>query len=98
MTVSCLPRRKDGPEYNSFQPSDIFNAIGATVLVDGKIVDNPYANWSDFNSNLPHAEIAMFIPGTKHGTREVFEEKVLLIGCEATGAMEAMIAGGMSRR
>jgi phosphate transport system substrate-binding protein len=25
----------------------------------------------------------MFIPGTKHGTREVFEEKVLLVGCEA---------------
>lgn len=26
----------------------------------------------------------------------MFEEKVLLIGCEETGAMEAMIAGGMS--
>jgi hypothetical protein len=62
------------------------------VLVDGEIVDNPYTMWSEFNADLPAAEIAMaFIPGTKHGTREVFEEKVLLVGCEATGAMEAMI-------
>jgi phosphate transport system substrate-binding protein len=88
--------QKSGPAYEAFQPSDIFNAIGAKVLVDGKIVENPHNNWSDFNSTLPAAEIAMFIPGTKHGTREVFEEKVLLIGCEATGAMEAMIAGGMT--
>jgi phosphate transport system substrate-binding protein len=39
-------------------------------------------------------EIAAFIPGTKHGTREVFEEKVL-VGCEDTGAMEAMMEMGM---
>jgi phosphate transport system substrate-binding protein len=27
-----------------------------------------------------------FIPGTKHGTREVFEEKVMLAGCEMVGS------------
>ena len=86
----------DGPAFTAFEPTDIFNAIGAQVLVDGAIVDNPYETWSEFNSELPDAEIAMFIPGTKHGTREVFEEKVLLIGCEETGAMAAMIEGGMS--
>ena len=86
----------DGPAYTAFEPADIFNAIGAQVLVDGAVVENPYTSWTDFNGDLPDAEIAMFIPGTKHGTREVFEENVLLVGCEATGAMEAMIAGGMS--
>ena len=30
-------------------------------------------------------EILAFIPGTKHGTREVFEEKVILAGCESLG-------------
>jgi phosphate transport system substrate-binding protein len=37
-----------------------------------------------------------FIPGTKHGTREVFDTKVLLAGCEETGAFEAFktAAGG----
>jgi phosphate transport system substrate-binding protein len=88
--------QQSGPDFTAFEPSDIFNAIGAKVLKDGAIVDNTHTSWSEFNADLPDAEIAMFIPGTKHGTREVFEEKVLLIGCEATGAMEAMIAGGMS--
>ncbi|MBY5988782.1 MULTISPECIES: substrate-binding domain-containing protein [Roseovarius] len=88
--------QQSGPEFTAFQPADIFNAIGAKVMVDGEVVDNPHNSWADFNSDLPDAEIAMFIPGTKHGTREVFEDKVLLEGCEATGAMEAMMEGGMN--
>jgi len=86
----------DGPAFSAFEPADIFNALGSQVLVDGAVVDNPYTRWSDFNGNLPAADIVAFIPGTKHGTREVFEDKVLLEGCEATGAMAAMIASGMS--
>ena len=88
--------QQSGPAFTAFEPTDIFNAIGAKVLKDGEIVDNPHTNWAEFNADLPDVEIAMFIPGTKHGTREVFEEKVLLTGCEETGAMQAMIDGGMS--
>jgi len=88
--------QQSGPAFTAFQPSDIFNAIGAKVLKDGAIVDNSYNSWAEFNSDLPDVEIAMFIPGTKHGTREVFEDKVLLKGCEDTGAMKAMMDGGMS--
>ncbi|MBV2360947.1 substrate-binding domain-containing protein [Thalassococcus sp. CAU 1522] len=86
----------DGPAYDAFTPSDIFNALAPKVMVDGALVDNPYSKWNEFNADLPDAEIMAFIPGTKHGTREVFEEKVIAAGCEATGAMEAMIAAGMS--
>ncbi len=88
--------QKSGPAFTAFEPADIFNALGAKVLKDGKIVDNPYSNWAEFNSALPDVEIAAFIPGTKHGTREVFEEKVLAVGCEVTGALQAMIDRGMS--
>ena len=73
----------DGPAYTAFQPADIFNALGSKVLVDGAIVDNPHSQWADFNADLPAVDILAFIPGTKHGTREVFEDKVLLEGCEA---------------
>ncbi|MEY8883181.1 substrate-binding domain-containing protein [Donghicola sp. XS_ASV15] len=86
----------NGPEFTAFEPTDWFNALSPKVLVDGELVDNPYTMWNEFNAELPAAEIAAFIPGTKHGTREVFEEKVLAVGCEETGAMEAMIASGMS--
>ncbi len=88
--------QQSGPAFTAFQPSDIFNAIGGKVLKDGKIVENTYNSWAEFNKDLPDVEIAMFIPGTKHGTREVFEDKVLLKGCEDTGAMKAMMDGGMS--
>ncbi|WP_342071063.1 substrate-binding domain-containing protein [Yoonia algicola] len=86
----------DGPAFTAFEPSDIFNALAPMVMVDGALVENPHTNWSDFNADLPDAEILAFIPGTKHGTREVFEEKVIAAGCEATGAFEAMMAAGMS--
>jgi len=88
--------RIDGPAYNAFSPSDLFNALGAKVLVDGQLVDNPHTKWSDFNADLPDADIIGFIPGTNHGTREVFEEKVIAAGCEATGAFQAMMDAGMS--
>ncbi|SNT08916.1 substrate-binding domain-containing protein [Tropicimonas sediminicola] len=86
----------DGPAFTALEPADIFNALSDKVLKDGEIVDNPYTMWSEFNPELPDVEIIAFPPGTKHGTREVFEEKVILVGCEESGAMEAMIAGGMS--
>jgi len=86
----------DGPAYNAFTQSDIFNALAPKVMVDGALVENPHTKWSDFNADLPAEEILAFIPGTKHGTREVFEEKVIAAGCEATGAFEAMMAAGMS--
>jgi len=86
----------DGPAYTAFTQADIFNALAPKVMVDGELVDNPHSQWADFNADLPADDILAFIPGTKHGTREVFEEKVIAVGCEETGAMEAMIAGGMS--
>ena len=56
-----------------FTPKDIYLALNT---------DSNFATWNEVNSNFPLQEIQMFIPGTKHGTREVFEEKVLLVGCE----------------
>ena len=46
---------------------------------------------ADVNGDLPAQEILAFIPGTKHGTREVFDVKVLEAGCAATGALEALM-------
>jgi phosphate transport system substrate-binding protein len=86
----------DGPEFTTFTPDQWYKAMAAEVVIDGAVVANPYAKWSEIDASLPDVEIQAFIPGTKHGTREVFEEKVLLAGCEASGAMEAMTAGGVS--
>ena len=88
--------QKDGPAFNAFTPVQWHNALAPKVLKDGQIVDNPYTKWSEVDASLPDVEIAAFIPGTKHGTREVFEEKVLAVGCEESGALKAMVDGGMS--
>ena len=77
----------DGAEF-AFTPADWYNALAAQVVVDGALVDNPNTTWADVNPDLPAQEILAFIPGTKHGTREVFDVKVLEAGCEATGAAE----------
>ena len=86
--------QKDGPSF-AFTPEHWFNALAAQVVQDGQGVANPYTNWSQIDAALPDQEILAFIPGTKHGTREVFEDNVILAGCEATGAMEAFVASGM---
>lgn len=79
----------------AFTPSDIYLALAAEIPVDGAMVANPNANWTDVNADLPSQEINMFVPGTNHGTREVFDENVVLAGCEESGAAEALAAMGM---
>ena len=82
-----------GPDY-AFTPADWHNALAAKVLKDGQLVDNPYKAWNEIRADLPAQPILAFIPGTKHGTREVFDEKVLIAGCEENGAAEAIKAAG----
>ncbi len=74
---------------NSFEftPADWYRALAAETPKDGAMVANTTESWSAVNPNFPDQPIQAFIPGTKHGTREVFEEKVILAGCEESGAM-----------
>jgi phosphate transport system substrate-binding protein len=73
-----------------FTPSDWFLALSDQIVVDGQLVANPNKTWADVNPAFPAQAIQAFIPGTKHGTREVFEDKVILAGCEATGAFDLL--------
>lgn len=76
----------------AFTPADWFNALSAKVVRDGAIVDNTAASWSEVNPELADQEILAFVPGTRHGTREVFDEKVIAQGCEDSGALEVFTA------
>jgi phosphate transport system substrate-binding protein len=42
-------------------------------------------NWQEVDPSLPDREIKVFLPGTKHGTREVFDVKVMVAGCKTVG-------------
>lgn len=76
-----------------FSQTDWFLALSNEILVNGVLVANPNKTWADVNAAFPAQPLAAYIPGTKHGTREVFEDKVILAGCEATGAFDAIMAG-----
>src|SRR5690606_15469465 len=73
-----------GPDF-ALTPVQIFKAIAAKVPIDGALVDNPYTTWNQVDPSLPEQVIALAIPGSNHGTREVFEEKITLAGCEEAG-------------
>jgi phosphate transport system substrate-binding protein len=73
-------------------PKDVYLALGAKVAKDGALVDNTAAQWSEVNPALPAQEILAFVPGTKHGTREVFDVKVIEAGCKETGALDLYLA------
>ncbi len=76
----------------AIEPKDVYLALAAQVPKDGAMVANPYKTWKEVNDKLPDWPIVAYIPGEKHGTREVFEEKVMHAGCEAAGADKLLVA------
>jgi phosphate transport system substrate-binding protein len=81
----------NGPSF-ALTPADVYGALAGKVAKDGALVDNAAAKWVDVNASLPDQNILVFIPGTKHGTREVFDTKVIVEGCKANGAYDLFLA------
>ena len=71
-------------------PAQLFAAIAGQVVQNGEKVSNPYTSWDQIDPSLPNQPITLVIPGTNHGTREVFEENVIVPGCESYRAVEEM--------
>jgi phosphate transport system substrate-binding protein len=80
----------NGPDF-ALTPADVYGAIGAQVAKDGALAANGAKQWAEVNPDLPAQNILAFIPGTKHGTREVFDIKLLEAGCKATGAYDLFL-------
>ena len=78
-----------GPDF-ALTPLQVYKAIVANVVVDGKLVPNPYTKWSDIDPSLPEQTIALAIPGSNHGTREVFQQKVVDAGAKEAGLPEGL--------
>ena len=72
----------------ALEPVHVFKAIASQVAVDGKLVDNPYKTWNEIDASLPNQPISLAIPASNHGTREVFQERVIDAGAKAAGLPE----------
>jgi len=79
----------------AFTPTDWYKALANEHFIDGALVPNTLETWDQVNPDFPAQPIQAFIPGTKHGTREVFEEQVILAGCEDGGFFQAMLDAGV---
>lgn len=74
----------------ALEPHHVFLAGAAEVPQNGAMVANPFTRWSEIDASLPDQEIVLVIPGSNHGTREVYEEKVVMPGCKAIPEFAAM--------
>jgi phosphate transport system substrate-binding protein len=75
MTVLCLLQIYLMLALLILTPAQVYLALSDKATV---------TTWSDVDPSLPAVAIKVFIPGTKHGTREVFDIKVMEEGCKAT--------------
>lgn len=71
----------DQLNIDDFTPAQLYTALH---------VDSTATLWSDVDPSLPEVKILAFIPGTKHGTREVFDVKVMEEGCKAVLGLEKL--------
>jgi phosphate transport system substrate-binding protein len=71
----------DKLNIDDLTPSQLYNALHKNSTA--KL-------WSDVDPALPGIEILAFIPGTKHGTREVFDVKVMEEGCKEVLGVEKL--------
>ncbi|MBZ0324665.1 MAG: PstS family phosphate ABC transporter substrate-binding protein [Alphaproteobacteria bacterium] len=68
----------------------IFQALAKTVPVGGKLVDNPYKNWSDIDPSLPKTKIEVLGPPPTSGTRDAFVELAMEGGCKTLPEVAAL--------
>jgi phosphate transport system substrate-binding protein len=85
-----LAQSKEGPAMKLTLPQ-LFLAVAKQVPgADGKLVANPYKNWSDIDSSLPNVKIEVLGPPPTSGTRDALHELLLEKGAEGVPAMAAL--------
>jgi phosphate transport system substrate-binding protein len=78
-----IAQSKAGPE-TKLTRQQVFQALAEQVPdKDGKLIPNPYKNWSDIDPSLPNVKIEVLGPPPTSGTRDSFHELFLEKGAEA---------------
>ncbi|MCP5382086.1 MAG: PstS family phosphate ABC transporter substrate-binding protein [Kordiimonadaceae bacterium] len=91
-----LANSKEAKQMN-FKLQDIWLALAKDVVVDGKIVPNPYKTWNEINPDLPNRKIEVLGPPPTSGTRDAFAELALEGGCKTFPEIEAIKAQDENR-
>ena len=75
-----LANAKAGPVF-SLTRKQIYLALAKNVPIEGALVPNPFAKWSDVDPLLPDEKIEVLGPPPTSGTRDAFVELVMDAGC-----------------
>jgi phosphate transport system substrate-binding protein len=84
-----LANSKAGPAL-PLTTKTVWLALAKQVPVDGKLVDNPYKNWSEIDPSLPNEKIEVLGPPPTSGTRDAFVELVMDKGCGQFAEIKAI--------
>lgn len=74
----------------ALKPYHVYAALAEKMPAKGKMIANPYTHWNQIDPKLPKEPITLVIPASNHGTREVFQEKMVEAGCNAYSAIKAL--------
>ena len=72
----AVAQSKDNAPMN-ITLEELAMATAGHIMVDGKLVPNPYKMWNEINPQLPARKIVFYGPPTSSGTRDAFEEMVV---------------------
>ena len=85
-----IAQSKDAPDL-ALTKQQVFLALAKEVPdKDGKLVANPYKNWSDIDPSLPNVKIEVLGPPPTSGTRDSFMELVMEAGAAKFESLEAL--------
>ena len=82
----------DGIVFAAMKSLENFDALTTGQIYQALSANTVFTKWSEIDPSLPDVKIMAYIPGTKHGTREVFEEKVMIEGCKEVGDYDNFLA------
>lgn len=91
----AVANSKKGPHGN-FTKAQLWQALAKEVPVGGKLVANPYKNWSEIDASLPNEPIEVLGPPPTSGTRDAFVELVMAEGCKGFAEIKALDAKAKS--
>lgn len=85
-----IAQSKAGPS-TKLSMAQVFLALAEQVPdKDGKLVANPYKNWSDVDPSLPNVKVEVLGPPPTSGTRDSFHELFMEVGAKAVPALADM--------
>ena len=70
-----------GKDVN-FTKAQLWKAIAHDVVVDGKLVKNPYKNWNEIDKSLPDLKIEILVAPPTSGTRDAWDDLIMGKGCD----------------